>query len=255
MFGKKKSTVGLDIGSSSIKVVEIVRERTGDRLVNYGISEPLSEAIVDGEIMDRQMVQEAISNLMESRQIRNKNVVTAVSGRAVIVKKILMDRLTEEDAKEAIQWEAEQHVPYDVNDVSLDFQIINPNVDQKKMQVLLVAAKKDMIQSHAEIIREAGLSPSIIDVDSFAIQNAVEANYDQIPGETVALLNIGAEITNLNIIRDGVPHFTKDLSVGANSLVEGIQRRHNVSQADALQALRGRADGGIDVGMVVQATC
>jgi len=255
MFGKKKSTVGLDIGSSSIKVVEIARDRSGDRLVNYGISEPLSEAIVDGEIMDRQMVQEAISNLMESRQIRTKNVVSAVSGRAVIVKKILMDRLNEEDAKEAIQWEAEQHVPYDVNDVSLDFQIINPNVDQKKMQVLLVAAKKDMITSHAEIIREAGLSPSIIDVDSFAIQNAVEANYELIPGETVALLNIGAEITNLNIIRDGIPHFTKDLSVGANSLVEGIQRRHNVSQADALNALRGRADAGIDVGTVVQATC
>ncbi len=255
MFGKKKSTVGLDIGSSSIKVVEIAQDRAGDRLVNYGISEPLSEAIVDGEIMDRQMVHEAITNLMESRQIRNRNVVTAVSGRAVIVKKILMDRLNEEDAKEAIQWEAEQHVPYDINDVSLDFQIINPNVDQKKMQVLLVAAKKDMIQNHAEIIREAGLSPVIIDVDSFAIQNAVEANYELIPGETIALLNIGAEITNLNIIRDQVPHFTKDLSVGANSFVEAIQRRHNVSQAEALNALRGRGDGGIDVASIVQATC
>ena len=153
MFGKRKSVVGLDIGSSSIKVAEIVRERTGDRLVNYGISEPLSEAIVDGEIMDRQMVHEAITNLMESRQIKNRQVVTAVSGRAVIVKKILMDKLSEEDAKEAIQWEAEQHVPYDINDVSLDFQIINPNVDSKKMQVLLVAAKKDMIANHAEIGR------------------------------------------------------------------------------------------------------
>src|SRR5687767_9969694 len=167
MFGNKKSTIGLDIGSSSIKVVEIARDRSGDRLVNYGISEPLSEAIVDGEIMDRQMVHEAITNLMEARQIKCRNVVTAVSGRAVIVKKILMDRLNEEDAKEAIQWEAEQHVPYDINDVSLDFQIINPNVDQKKMQVLLVAAKKDMVQNHAEIVREAGLQPSIIDVDSF----------------------------------------------------------------------------------------
>jgi type IV pilus assembly protein PilM len=255
MFGKKKTTVGLDIGSSSIKVVEIARERSGDRLVNYGISEPLSEAIVDGEIMDRQMVHEAITNLMESRQIKNRNVVTAVSGRAVIVKKILMDRLSEEDAKEAIQWEAEQHVPYDINDVSLDFQIINPHVDQNKMQVLLVAAKKDMIANHAEIIREAGLIPIIIDVDSFAIQNAVEANYDLGPDETVALLNIGAEITNLNIIRNQVPHFTKDLSVGANSFVEGIQRRHNVSQADALSALRGSGDSGIDVASIVQATC
>jgi type IV pilus assembly protein PilM len=255
MFGKKKSTVGLDIGSSSIKVVEIARDRSGDHLINYGISEPLSEAIVDGEIMDRQMVHEAITNLMESRQIRNKSVATAVSGRAVIVKKILMDRLNEEDAKEAIQWEAEQHVPYDINDVSLDFQIINPNVDAKKMQVLLVAAKKDMVQNHAEIIREAGLTPTIIDVDSFAIQNAIEANYEFIPGETIALVNIGAEITNLNIIRDGVPHFTKDLSVGSNSFVEGIQRRHNVSQPDALQALRGRSDGGIDVTAIVQTAC
>jgi len=258
MFGLgkgKKSTIGLDIGSSSIKVVEIAHDRFGGRLVNYGISEPLSEAIVDGEIMDRQMVHEAITNLLESRQIRNKNVVTAVSGRAVIVKKILMARLNEDDAKEAIQWEAEQHVPYDINDVSLDFQIINPDVDQKKMQVLLVAAKKEMIQNHAEILREAGLSPVIIDVDSFAIQNAVEAAYDLAPGETVALLNIGAEITNLNIIRDQVPHFTKDLSMGANSFVEGIQRRHNVSQAEALNALRGRPQNGIDVAAIVQATC
>ena len=255
MFSKRKSTIGLDIGSSSIKVVEIARDRSGDRLVNYGISEPLSEAIVDGEIMDRQMVHEAITNLMEARQIKTKNVVTAVSGRAVIVKKILMDRLNEEDAKEAIQWEAEQHVPYDINDVSLDFQIINPNVDQKKMQVLLVAAKKDMVANHADIVREAGLQPSIIDVDSFAIQNAIEANYDFVPGETVALLNIGAEITNLNIVRDSIPHFTKDLSVGSNSFVEGIQRRHNVSQADALGALRGHNESGIDVGSIVQATC
>ena len=255
MFSKRKSTIGLDIGSSSIKVVEIARDRSGDRLVNYGISEPLSEAIVDGEIMDRQMVHEAITNLMEARQIKTKNVVTAVSGRAVIVKKILMDRLNEEDAKEAIQWEAEQHVPYDINDVSLDFQIINPNVDQKKMQVLLVAAKKDMVANHADIVREAGLQPSIIDVDSFAIQNAIEANYDFVPGETVALLNIGAEITNLNIVRDSIPHFTKDLSVGSNSFVEGIQRRHNVSQADALGALRGHNESGIDVASIVQATC
>jgi type IV pilus assembly protein PilM len=245
MFGRKKSTVGLDIGSSSIKVAEIVQDRSGDRLVNYGISEPLSEAIVDGEIMDRQMVHEAITNLIESRQIKNRNVVTAVSGRAVIVKKILMDRLSEEDAKEAIQWEAEQHVPYDINDVSLDFQIINPNVDEKKMQVLLVAAKKDMIANHA----------SIIDVDSFAIQNAIEANYDLRSDETVALINIGAEITNLNIVRNQTPHFTKDLSVGANSFVEGIQRKYNVSQAEALSALRGRGEGSIDVASIVQATC
>ena len=256
MFGKKKTTVGLDIGSSSIKVVELSHDRSGDRLVNFGVSEPLSEAIVDGEIMDRQLVHEAIANLLESRQIRNRSVVTAVSGRAVIVKKILMDRLSEEDAKEAIQWEAEQHVPYDINDVSLDFQIINPNVDQKKMQVLLVAAKKEMIQNHADIIREAGLTPVIIDVDSFAIQNCVEANYDLRSDEVVALVNIGAEITNVNIVENQVPHFTKDLSVGSNAFVEGIQRRYNVSQPDALDALRGKSSSqSIDVAPIIQAAC
>ncbi len=255
MFGKKKSTVGLDIGSSSIKVVEISHDRSGDRLVNYGVSEPLAEAIVDGEIMDRQLVHEAIANLFESRQIKTRVVATAVSGRAVIVKKILMDRLSEEDAKEAIQWEAEQHVPYDINDVSLDFQIINPNIDDKKMQVLLVAAKKDMIQSHADIIREAGLTPAIIDVDSFAIQNAIEANYDFRADEVVALVNIGAEITNVNIIENQVPHFTKDLSVGSNAFVEGIQRRYNVSQTEAMNALRGRGDSNIDVSPIIQVAC
>jgi type IV pilus assembly protein PilM len=255
MFGKKKSTVGLDIGSSSIKVVEISHDRSGDRLVNYGVSEPLAEAIVDGEIMDRQLVHEAIANLFESRQIKTRVVATAVSGRAVIVKKILMDRLSEEDAKEAIQWEAEQHVPYDINDVSLDFQIINPNIDDKKMQVLLVAAKKDMIQSHADIIREAGLTPAIIDVDSFAIQNAIEANYDFRADEVVALVNIGAEITNVNIVENQVPHFTKDLSVGSNAFVEGIQRRYNVSQTEAMNALRGRGDSNIDVSPIIQAAC
>jgi type IV pilus assembly protein PilM len=250
-----KRTVGLDIGSSAVKVVELDHTADQPALVRFGSLSLLPEAIVDGEIMDRQLVHEAITNLMESRQIRNREVVTAVSGRAVIVKKILMDRLSEEDAKEAIQWEAEQHVPYDVNDVSLDFQIIDPNIEQKKMQVLLVAAKKDMIQSHADILREAGLTPRIIDVDSFAIQNAVEANYDLAPNEVVALINIGAEITNVNIVRNQVPHFTKDLSVGANSFVEGIQRRHNVSQADALNALRGKSSGAIDVAPIVQATC
>src|SRR5207247_1527224 len=180
MFGKKKSTVGLHIGSSSIKVVEIAHDRSGDRLINFGISEPLSEAIVDGEIMDRQLVHEAIANLIESRQIRNRVVATAVSGRAVIVKKILMDRLSEADAKEAIQ-------------------------------------------------------------------DCGEANYDLRPDEVVALVNIGAEITNVNIVQDQVPHFTKDLSVGSNAFVEGIQRRYNVSQPDALSALRGRGDSSIDV--------
>ena len=199
LFGKKQSLLGLDIGSHSIKAVELETRSKGHHLVNWGISQPLTEAIVDGEVMDRQLVTDAISNLLESRGIKSKNVVAAVSGRAVIVKRIMMNKLSPEDAQQAVYWEAEQHVPYDINDVSLDFEILGPAPnDPKQMQVLLVAAKKDMVLSFSDLIREAGLQPLIVDVDSFAAQNALETNYDFASSEVVAILNIGADITNIN---------------------------------------------------------
>ena len=152
LFGKKQSLVGLDIGSHSIKVVELESQPNRSyKLLNWGISAPLAEAIVDGEVMDRQLVIDAITNLLESRGIKTRNVVAAVSGRAVIVKKITMNRLSSEDAQQAVYWEAEQHVPYDINDVSLDFEILGPVAnDPKQMQVLLVAAKKDMVMSFSD---------------------------------------------------------------------------------------------------------
>src|SRR6516165_2746704 len=178
LFGKKQSLVGLDIGSHTIKAVELEGDSSKTyKLMRWGISALLTDAI---------------SNLLESRGIRSRNVVAAVSGRAVIVKKITMNRLSAEDAQQAVYWEAEQHVPYDINDVSLDFEILGsaPN-DPQQMQVLLVAAKKDMVVSFSDLIREAGLTPTIVDVDSFAAQNAIEANYDMAPEEVVAILNVG----------------------------------------------------------------
>src|SRR5262245_19879242 len=216
LFGKKQSLVGLDIGSHTVKVAELESHpNKGHRLVNWGISAPLAEAIVDGEIMERQLVIDAISNLFESRGITTRNVVAAVSGRAVIVKKITMNKLSAEDAQQAVYWEAEQHVPYDINDVSLDFEILGPAPnDPKQMQVLLVAAKKDMVMSFSDLIREAGRQPLIVDVDSFAAKNELETNYDFGASEVVAILNVGADITNINITQGGVPFFTKDLQVG-----------------------------------------
>ena len=151
-----------------------------------------------------------------------------------------MNKLSAEDAQQAIVWEAEQHVPYDINDVSLDFEILgDAPQDDKQMQVLLVAAKKDMVLTFADLIREAGLSPVVIDVDSFAIQNALSANYDFAPDEVIAILNVGAEITNINIVQNGVPYFTKDLQLGGHTFVDAVQRRYNVSQDQAIQAVRG----------------
>lgn len=255
-FRKKQSLIGLDIGSHTVKVVELEPlPKGGHRLVNYGISEPLHEAIVDGEIMDRQLVTDAIANLLESRSIRTKHVVAAVSGRAVIVKKITMSNLSQEDADQAVLWEAEQHVPYDINDVSLDYEMLGPlPSDENQKQVLLVAAKKDMILSFADLIREAGLTPVVLDVDSFAIQNALVANYDFTPDEVVAILNLGSEITNINIIQNGIPYFTKDLQMGGNSFVDAVQRRFNVTFEAAQDALHGESTD-LDIIPVVEQTC
>ena len=206
--------------------------------------------------MDRQLVTDAISNLFESRGIKSRNVVAAVSGRAVIVKKITMNRLSAADAQQAVYWEAEQHVPYDINDVSLDFEIVGPAPnDPKQMQVLLVAAKKDMVMSFGDLIREAGLSPAVVDVDSFAAQNALEANYDFAPEEVVAILNIGAEMTNINIIQAGVPYFTKDLQVGGTTFVEAAQRKFNLSQAEAAAAVRGESGSSLELAPVIEQAC
>ncbi len=255
MFKQKRSSLGLDIGSSSVKVAELEERAEGVSLVNCGVADLLPEAIVDGEIMDRQAVVEAIRNLFEERAIKNKKVASAVSGRAVIVKKILMDRLGEEDAREAIFWEAEQHVPYDVSDVTLDFQILKTDVGPKQMQVLLVAAKKEMVNVHSELIREAGLIPQLIDVDAFAVQNALEANYEFTPDDVIAFVNFGAEMTNVSIVKDGVPHFTKDLALGSHTVAEAIQREYGLSQDQAMNVVKGREEGTYDVPQFVQTAC
>ena len=256
LFGKKQALVGLDIGSNTVKLAEMETSNKSHRLVNWGVSQPLAEAIVDGEIMDRQLVVDAIGNLLESRGIQARNVVAAVSGRAVIVKRIIMNKLSAEDAHQAVIWEAEQHVPYDINDVSLDFEILGPAPnDPKQMQVLLVAAKKDMVMSFSDLIREAGLNPLIVDVDSFAAQNALEANYSLGPDDVVATLNVGSEITNINITQGGVPYFTKDIQLGGQTFVEAAQRKFNLSQTEAAAAVRGESTSAVEITPVIESAC
>ena len=256
LFGKKTSLVGLDIGSHTIKAVELEANGKNSKLLRWGISAPIGEAIVDGEVMDRQLVTETISSLFESRGITSRSVVAAVSGRAVIVKKIVMNALSPEDAQQAVYWEAEQHVPYDINDVSLDFEILGPvPSDPKQMQVLLVAAKKEMVMAFSDLIRDAGLQPLIVDVDSFAAQNAIEANYDFDPADVVAILNVGSEITNIDIIQGGVPYFTKDIQLGGNTFVEAAQRKFNLSQSEAAAAVRGEGSESAEMAPVIEQTC
>jgi len=240
MFSKKpKSFVGLDIGCSTVKVVEIRKEDDGYRLANFGISEPITDAVVDGEIMDRDYVAKTVKSLFQKRRIGSRAVVSSVSGRAVMVKRITMERLSPEDANEAVLWEAEQHLPFEIADVALDYQILESNKDPKLMDVLLVAAKREMIQAHTDVIKQSGLSPVLIDVDYFAIQNALEANYDLGEDEAVALVNMGSELTNINVFKAGIPLFTKDLSLGVRNFVETFERKYSVEPLKAAAALRG----------------
>jgi type IV pilus assembly protein PilM len=242
VFSRKgKTSVGLDIGSSLIKVVEIDHSKDTPMLIRYGIVKLPSEAIVEGEIMDQSLVVQGIQECMAKAGVTAKNVVTAVSGRAVIVKKVVMDKMNPDDAKEAIFWEAEQHVPFDIDDVCLDFQVLNEDVGANQMEILLVAAKKEMVNAHAGIVRDAGLNPVVIDVDSFAIQNAVEQTSDSGTGRVVGLVNIGSDVTNINIIQNNIPYFTRDLSVGSNVFVEAVQRELGVTFDEAENMLSGNA--------------
>jgi type IV pilus assembly protein PilM len=242
MFSRKsKSSVGLDVGSSLIKVVEVDHSKDEPVLTKFGIIKLPPEAIVEGELMDQSLVIEGIQECMTKAGIEARDVVTAVSGRAVIVKKVVMDKMNPDDAKEAIFWEAEQHVPFDIDDVCLDFQILNEDMGANQMEILLVAAKKEMVNTHAGLIRDAGLNPRIIDVDSFAIQNAVEATLDAEAdrGLVTALINIGSDVTNINIVHNNVPYFTRDLSVGSNVFVESVQREMGVTFDEAQDMLSG----------------
>lgn len=240
---RKGSTVGLDIGSSLIKAVEIDHSGKRPTITHFGLHTLPPEAIVEGEIMDRDLVVDGIRQCVEKAGVTTNDVVTAVSGRAVIVKKVVMDKMSATDAQEAIFWEAEQHVPFDIDDVCLDFQIVKEDVGANQMEVLLVAAKKDMVNTHASLIRDAGLTPVIIDVDSFAVQNCFEhgrlMSGEVDSNKVVALINIGGDLTNINVVRDSIPLFTRDVSIGSVSFVETIQKEMNVEYAEANTIVSG----------------
>jgi type IV pilus assembly protein PilM len=189
--------------------------------------------------MDPAIVAEAIKGLMASAGIKAKKVVTAVGGRDVIIKKISMDRMKEAEAREVIRWEAEQHVPFDMDNVELDFQILDPEAEGLQMTVLLVAAKRELVEHKLALLSEIGLSASVVDVDAFALHNAFEVNYPEAMRGVVGLVNIGHETTNINILDDGVPVLTRDIPIGTRRFKEDLQRERGLSAESAEGVLRG----------------
>ena len=233
LFGRNTTTVGLDIGSGLIKLVAISHGSGEPVLTKVAFTSVVNDAIVEGEVMDPAIVAEAIKGLMASAGIKAKKVVTAVGGRDVIIKKIAMDRMKEAEAREVIRWEAEQHVPFDMDNVELDFQILDPEGEGLQMTVLLVAAKRELVEHKLALLADVGLEPSVIDVDAFALHNAFEVNYPEAMRGVVGLVNIGHETTNINILDDGIPVLTRDIPVGTRRFQEDLQRERGLSADEA----------------------
>ena len=239
LFGRNATTVGLDIGSGLIKLVAISHASGGPVLTKVAFTSVVNDAIVEGEIMDPAIVAEAIKGLMASSGIKTKKVVVAVGGRDVIIKKIAMDRMKEVEAREVIRWEAEQHVPFDMDNVELDFQILDPEAEGLQMTVLLVAAKRELVEHKLALLSDIGLEAGVIDVDAFALHNAFEINYPEAMRGVVGLVNIGHETTNINILDDGVPVLTRDIPIGTRRFKEDLQRERGLSADEAEAVLRG----------------
>ncbi len=237
LFGKSKNLVGLDIGSSGVKLVELKQAKAGSfKLVSAGVETLSPEAIVDGAIMDSSLVVEAINRLDAVLNVKNDNYGTSLSGHSVIIKKINLPRMTESELAESIRWEAEQYVPFDINDVNLDYVVLEGGSGDG-MDVLLVAVKKDKIAEYTGVISQAGKTAALVDVDAFAVQNAYEINYPLTPGRVVALVNIGASVTNVNVLSGTNSIFWRDISFGGNQYTDALQKEYNLSfeQAEALK--------------------
>jgi type IV pilus assembly protein PilM len=235
--------VGLDIGSSAVKAVELKPVGKGFRVAAFG-SEPVpQDAIVDGAIIDTGAVADSIRRVFENNKaFKAKDVCASLSGNAVIVKKITLPVMTESELGESIYWEAEQYIPFDIQDVNLDYQILDPGTgpdSRGSMEVLLVAAKKEKIGDYTGVIAQAGRAPIIVDVDAFALQNAYEVNYGLEGAHVVVLLNAGASAININILQGDQSVFTRDISIGGNAYTEAVQKELDLPFDAAEQLKKG----------------
>ena len=243
MFRKSRAVVGLDIGSSAVKAVELKAAGKAFRVAAFGMQSVPPDSIVDGAIVDSSAVADAIRRLFESNKaLKAKNVCASLSGNAVIVKKITLPVMTTTELDESIYWEAEQYIPFEIHDVNLDYQILDPGTGPEargSMEVLLVAAKKEKIEDYTGVIAQAGRTPLIVDVDAFALQNAYEANYGLEPGQVVVLMNAGASAINVNILQGDQSVFTRDISMGGNAYTEAVQKDLDLPFDTAEQLKKG----------------
>jgi type IV pilus assembly protein PilM len=249
LFGRSRNLVGLDIGDSSIKIVELkdLGRGRGFQLAKMGWEPLSSEAIVDGAIMDSQLVIETIQRLVQRLRIRTQQVSTALSGHSVIVKRISLPVMSEAELSESIHWEAEQYIPFDIEDVNLDYEILEGSSlsGEGNMDVLLAAAKKDKINDYTSVVSQAGLTPTTVDIAAFALQNAFEANYEFEPQQVVALVDVGAAVTSISVLHGGTSVYWRDINIGGNQYTDAIQKELNLSTDQAERLKRGEEIDGV----------
>jgi len=232
-----KSMVGVDIGSSSVKAVEL-RGKGGDfQLLSLGYEGLQPDSVVDGQIMELNAVSTAIGNIFNEHKIKTTQVAAGVNGHSVIVKNIVLPQMTEDELQESFAWHAEEHIPFDISDVNLDYHVTGSTPDE--IHVLMAACKRDKVANLKQTIQLAGKQPAVIDVDAFALQNCYELNYDPQPGHIVALLNIGASTTNINILNGARSVFTRDASFGGNQYTSLLQKELGLTFDQAERVKRG----------------
>ena len=257
LFNRSKPVVGLDIGSSAVKAIELKKSGRGYKVTAIGVEPVPPDSIVDGAIIDAGAVTDAVRRLLQAPRFKAKDVVASLSGSSVIVKKISLPVMSEADLAESITWEAEQYIPFDIADVNLDYEILTPAAQrQGTMDVLLVAAKKDKIADYTGVVNSVGRRTVVVDVDAFALQNAFETNYADTAGKVVALINAGASAININLVQDGTSLFTRDVSLGGNAFTEAVQKELGLPFEGAEDAKRGLPVDGVrpeDVNPVLHA--
>lgn len=246
LFGKKKSVAGLDVGSSSIKVVELDGKMNSLNLSSLGFENLPSDTVVDGQIMELNAVSQVIQNVCKDHQIKASQVVTGVSGHSVIIKNIVLPPMSREELEESIDWHAEEHIPYDLSDVTLDYHVTSENAEATS--VMIAACKRERIDNLKQAIQLSGKQPVVIDVDTFALQNCYEINYQPDESQVVTLLNIGASTMNINIVKGNRSLFTRDITVGGSQFTDVLQRSLGLSFQQAEAVKRGAANDSMEGG-------
>ncbi len=224
-----KNLVGVDIGSSSIKVCQLKESKKGIALVKAGFVALPPQSIVDGHVMNAQAVIDGLRKAFDDAKIKQREVALSISGQAVIIRKISVPLMTPAELDEQIQWEAEQHIPFDIKDVHVDYEVLRRRPEAGQMDLLLVAAKRDEINDYTQIAKSAKLKPLVVDIDAFTVQNLFELNRGLMTDLTFAIINVGASLASINILSRGMSAFTRDIANGGNYITESIQRQLGVT--------------------------